>query len=171
MHSFNCCDVINTSLLHALQALKAQIIILLIIIIMMTYIAHVSTNFWCSRRITLLPLLIRRINHSWNHLSSLGSIQLNCCHYSAYRANQTQQPTLPSQVPIYSWEERSNYSKVSCSSTLAARIRTHILTTQPSEHKSDALNCLAMTLHVPWRSWSIKIYDLILQTPHMYLKA
>ena len=45
----------------------------------------------------LLLLLIRLIHHSWNHLSSLRSIQLNCCHYSAYRANQ---PTLPSQVPI-----------------------------------------------------------------------
>ena len=47
----------------------------------------------------LLPLLIRLIHHSWNHLSSLGSIQLNCCHYSAYRA-EANQPTLPSQVPI-----------------------------------------------------------------------
>ena len=47
----------------------------------------------------LLPLLIRLIHHSWNHLSSLGSIQLNCCHYSAYRAGANQ-PTLPSQVPI-----------------------------------------------------------------------
>ena len=62
---------------------------------MWTYIAHVSTLSGAQG--ALLPLLIRLINHSWNHLSSLGSIQLNCCHYSAYRANQ---PTLPSQVPI-----------------------------------------------------------------------
>ena len=61
----------------------------------------------------------RPINHSWNHLSSLGSIHLNCCHPGAYRANQTQQPTLPSQVPIYSWVERSNYGKVSCWRTQA----------------------------------------------------
>ena len=30
---------------------------------------------------------------------------------------------------------------------VAARIRTHILTTQPSEHKSDALNRSIMALH------------------------
>ena len=60
-----------------------------------------------SQHLTLVPLLIRRINHSWNHLSSLGTymyiVQLNCCHFGAYtcRASQTQQPTLPSQVPIY----------------------------------------------------------------------
>ena len=68
---------------------------------------------------TLLPLLIRCINHSWNLLSSQGSIQLNCCHFGTYRANQTQQPTVPSQVPIYSWVERSNYGKVSCRRTQA----------------------------------------------------
>ena len=61
-----------------------------------------------SQRLTLLPLLIRRINHSWNHLSSLGSIQL----LPFRRIGQTQQPTLPSQVPINSWVERSNYCKV-----------------------------------------------------------
>ena len=71
-----------------------------------------------------LPLLIRRINHSWNHLSSPGSIQLNCCHFDAYRANQTQQPTPPSQVPIYSWVERSNYGQVSCSRTWTPRSRS-----------------------------------------------
>ena len=60
---------------------------------MWTYIAHVSTKAQGA----LLPLLMRLINHSWNHLSSLGSIQLNCCHYSTYKANH---PTLPSQVPI-----------------------------------------------------------------------
>ena len=38
----------------------------IIIIIIWTYIALISTNLWCSRRITLLPLLIRCINHSWN---------------------------------------------------------------------------------------------------------
>ena len=38
-----------------------------------------------SQRLTLLPLLIRRINHSWNHLSSLGSIQLNCCQLCPHR--------------------------------------------------------------------------------------
>ena len=30
---------------------------------------------------------------------------------------------------------------------VAVRIRTHILTTQPSQHKSNALNRSAMTLH------------------------
>ena len=84
------------------------------------------------------------MNHSWSHLSSLGSTQLNCCHYGAYRANQTQQPTLPSQVPIYSWVERSNCSVLlkDMSTTVAVGIRTYILTTRPSEHKSDALKPL-----------------------------
>ena len=34
------------------------------------------------------------------------------------------------------------------STTVTARIRTHILTTRPSEHKSDALNRSAMALHI-----------------------
>ena len=93
-----------------------------------------------SQCLTLLPLLIRRINHSWNHLSSLGSIQLNCCHFAAYRANQTQQPTLPSQLPIYSWLERSNYGKVSCSRIFEnahsddSAIRPQIQCTKPLGH-------------------------------------
>ena len=48
---------------------------------MYSYIArtYMYPPNWCSRRFPLsLPLLIRLINHSWNHLSSLGSIQLNC---------------------------------------------------------------------------------------------
>ena len=49
----------------------------------------------------------------------------------AHRANQTQQPTLPSQVPIY-WVERSNYGKVmlkDISTTVVIGIRTHIQNT------------------------------------------
>ena len=103
-----------------------------------------------SQRLTLLPLLIRRINHSWNHLSSLGSIQLNCCHLGTYRANQTQQPTLPSQVPIHSWVERSNYEKKCLaqghlSTTVAVGIRTHILML------GHGTPCSVMALHA--RSW------------------
>ena len=70
-----------------------------------------------------------------------------------YMANQTQQPTLPSQVPIYSWVERSNYGKVSCSrthtvsTTDAVGVRTHILTTQPSEHMAR-IWIRASVLHV-----------------------
>ena len=47
----------------------------------------------------LLPLLIRRVNRSWNHLSSLGSMQLNYSQlWHMCGCKQTQQPTLPSQV-------------------------------------------------------------------------
>ena len=50
------------------------------------------------------------------------------------------------------------------STTVAARIRTHILTTQPSEHKSDALNHLTMALHnmhSHWLYFTVFIYSLI----------
>ena len=49
------------------------------------------------------------LNHSLNHLSSLGSIQ-PVRQICATRLNQSQEPSLPSQVPIYPWVERSNYS-------------------------------------------------------------
>ena len=35
--------------------------------------------------------------------------------------NQSQEPSLSSQVPIYPWVERSNYSEVSCSGTQVSR--------------------------------------------------
>ena len=76
---------------------------------MWTYIAHVS-----GAQGALLPLLIRLtrlINHSWNHLSSLGSIQLNCCHYSAYTCTHVGliNQLCPHRYPFNPWVERSNY--------------------------------------------------------------
>ena len=51
------------------------------------------------------------LNHSLNHLSSLvGRIQPCATLICATRLNQSQEPSLPSQVPIYPWVERSNYS-------------------------------------------------------------
>ena len=90
----------------------------------------------------LLPLLIRLINH----LSSLGSIQLNCCHYSAYRANQ---PTLPSQVPIWplGGEKQLWLSVLLKDTSVTARIRTHILLLTP-ELESGKLDRSATTLHM-----------------------
>ena len=84
-------------------------------------------------------------------LSSLGSIQ---AHYvQPLGATGLINHLYPSQVPhLYSWVKRSNYSKVSCSRTqvplLQPGFEPHILTTRPSEHKSDALNRSAHgTLH------------------------
>ena len=86
------------------------------------------------------------------HKSFLKPSQLPGEYTAQLLPFQTQQPTLPSQVPIYSWVERSNYGKVSCSRTSRSRsgVWTHILTTQPSEHKSNALNRSAMALQILW---------------------
>ena len=91
----------------------------LIIIIKIIYSTHTNQT-GAQGTLHYYPCSSGGINRSWNHVSSLGTIQLDCCHFGAYRANQTQQPTLPSQVPIYSWVERSNYDKVSCSRTQAS---------------------------------------------------
>ena len=67
---------------------------------------------------------------------------------TAHRANQTQQPTMPSKVPIYSWVERSTYGNVSCWRTYkhysrgrgsnphsdVSAIRTQIQCTKPLGH-------------------------------------
>ena len=46
----------------------------------MTYIAHISTNFWCSRRIITTA---HQAHKSFLKPSQLGSTQLNCCHCGA----------------------------------------------------------------------------------------
>ena len=93
----------------------------------------------------LLPLLIRLINHSWKHLSSLGSIQLNCCHYSAYW-DGANQPTLPSQVPIWPLGEEKQlwFSVLLKDTSVTAGIRTHILLLTP-ELESGKLDRSATT--------------------------
>ena len=125
--------------------------LIIIIIIHNSYKAHIYYQL-DQGTVHYYPLLIRRINHSWNHLTSLGSIQLNCCHFGAYRTNQTQQPTLPSQGThlLLGGENQLWWSVLlkNISTTVAARIRTHIPTTQPSEHKSDRLNRSTMALHI-----------------------
>ena len=90
----------------------------------------------------LLPLLIRLIHHSWNHLSSLGSIQLNCCHYR-YRAGANQ-PILPSQVPM-GGEKQLWLSVLLKDTSVMAGIRTHILLLTP-ELESGKLDRSATTL-------------------------
>ena len=112
---------------------------------MWTYIAHVSTQLSGAQG-ALLPLLIRAHKFiPWNHLSSLGSIQLNCCHYSAYRAGANQ-PTLPSQVPIYplGGEKQLWLSVLLKDTSVTAGIRTHILLLTP-ELESGKLDRSATT--------------------------
>ena len=102
----------------------------------------------------LLPLLIRLIHHSWNHLSSLGSIQLNCCHYSAYRAGANQ-PTLPSQVPIWPLGGEKQLWLSVKDISVTAGIRTHILLLTP-ELESGKLDHSATTLPLPLPITKIK---------------
>ena len=69
--------------------------------------------------------------------------------YAAHAAKcVAQQASLPSQVPIYTpgWREAITVKCLAqdTSTTVTAIIQTHILTTRPSEHKSDALNRTAM---------------------------
>ena len=52
-------------------------------------IAHISSKL-VLKAPSLLFLLIRLINHTWNHISSLGNTQINCSNvWCIYRGNQT----------------------------------------------------------------------------------
>ncbi len=55
--------------------------------------------------------------HLFNCLSSLGEYTACAAKYVAHQATSITWPSLPSQVPIYSWVTRSNYKEVFCSWT------------------------------------------------------
>ena len=69
------------------------------------------------------------------------------CNKCATQLNQSQEPSLPSQVPIYPWVERSNYSEVSCSGTQVSRpgFEPKRCWTESPELESGALTLSAMT--------------------------
>ena len=73
--------------------------------------------------------------HSYNLSQLPGSRQPIMCNLFF----KDDKPPLPStRIYLYSWVKRSNYGVVLKDT---ATIRTHILTTRPSQHKSNALNC------------------------------
>ena len=84
-------------------------------------------------------------------LSSLGSIPSIMCNlFWCCRADQTQLPQIyPHRFPLtLLGEEKQLQLSVlleDTSTEVVAGIRTHILTTRPSEHKPDALDPSAMT--------------------------
>ena len=93
---------------------------------------------------------------SLNILGCLGSIQLCAAVLGAtvqWLLNTTSTSTLTGTHLLLG--AGSKYGKVSCSRTqvprlVAVRIGTHILTSQQSEHKSDAVDHLAFALHLQY---------------------
>ena len=116
----------------------------------MTYIVHVSTNFWCSRR-NITPA--HQAHKSFLKPSQLpggvcSSIAAITAHIGLIKHNS--QLTALTGAHLLLGGEKQLWSSVllkDISTMVAVGIRTHLLTAQPSEHKSDALKWSAMALH------------------------
>ena len=94
------------------------VIIIIIILITNSYIAHFTLN-----RINALyisALVIGSITSLLSFSAPIREYTAQSCR-GAPKAFHSQYQPLPSQVPIYPWVKRSNYSKVSCSRTQVSR--------------------------------------------------
>ena len=69
------------------------------IIIITSYVALFTQEGRLKALPTLLPLVTGHLNHSLNHLSSLGSIQ-PVQEICATRLNQSQEASMLSKVPL-----------------------------------------------------------------------
>ena len=105
---------------------------------MMPYIAHVSTNFWCSRRIKsfLKPSQYTAQLLPFQHIGLIKHNNQLCTHRYPFTSGWRE----AIRVKCLAQEHKN------ISTAVAVGIRTHILITQPSEHKYDALNRSAVAL-------------------------